>query len=205
MRERESVLGDERLLLRGQSRIRLGIGSAMQHDLESPLGDPRLHLDREVERHRSDLLEPEAVLLHEIEREPVAPLRTRRDDRHVELDLLARRDDSRQRRSDAVPHDRVPERVEPVIRELDSLLPARAPRGGARVLEAHACSSLDACARVFELVGQPANGERPHGHGVLADSFHPEGYSRSQRWNQARSASKASRGGFAYALVRPER
>ena len=42
MRERESTFGDEGLLLRNQSRIGLGVGSAMEHDLESPLGDPRL-------------------------------------------------------------------------------------------------------------------------------------------------------------------
>ncbi len=53
----------------------------------------------------------------------------------LELDLLARPHDVRERRACSVPDDRVAERIEPVVRELDALSAARAPGRGARVLE----------------------------------------------------------------------
>src|SRR5262249_29475005 len=71
-----------------------------------------------------------------------------------------------------VPDDRVPERVEPVIRELEALLAAGAPRRGAGVLEAEPRTPDDAGARLVELVGEPPHRERADRHGVLADAFH---------------------------------
>ena len=169
------IVSCERLLLGGERRRRLRVRGAVKDDLEAAFRDPRLHVDGDVQRRRADLLEPEAMLLDEVEGEAVAPLRAWGDDRHLDLDRLARFDGPRQRGANAVPHDRVSEGIEPVVRDLDSLAPARSPRRSACVLELEAPVPGDARARLLELVRQPADGERPHGHGVLADSFHGEG------------------------------
>ena len=87
----------------------------MDPHLELADGDPRRHLDIELERSGADLGEPEAVLLDEVEGEPVAARRPRRRDREVELDPLLGRDVVRQRGARPVPDDRVAERVEPVV------------------------------------------------------------------------------------------
>ena len=74
----DGVLVDERLLLRGERCRRLGVAAAVDDDRQPALGDPRRDLDVELERRRADLREPEAELLDEIEREPVAAGRLRR-------------------------------------------------------------------------------------------------------------------------------
>ena len=53
----------------------------------------------------------------------------------VQLDRLSRCDRPRERRPQAVPPDRVPAPVEPVVGELQAVLAARPPGGGAVVLE----------------------------------------------------------------------
>ena len=83
----------------------------------------------------ADLLEPESVLLDEVEGQPVGARRTRRGDRELELDLLSRCDRVRQRCPRAVPDDRVAERVEPVEGRLDAVRSVRAPGRRAGVLE----------------------------------------------------------------------
>ena len=55
---------------------------------------------------------------------------------------------------------------------LHALLAARAPRCSSRVLEPDARRAGRSCPRGLELVRQPADGERPHRDGVLADAFH---------------------------------
>ena len=125
-----------------------GSGAPCIDDAQTTLGDARPHVDGKVERCRAHLLEPEAELLDEVEREAVAPRRAGRDDDDLELDDLARLDRVRERRAGPVPHDRVAERIEPVVRELHAFPPARAPRCRARVLEPHPSYSRDACARL---------------------------------------------------------
>ncbi len=175
MRDRHRFIVDDRLFLPGECRGCLGIRPVVNLDAEPALGDARLHLDREIQRLRSDLLEPETQFLDEVERESVAPVRSGRDDRGLELDRLARLDDEGERRARAVPHDRVAERVEPVVRELHTFSAARAPRRGARVLEAYKGLAGNSRARLVELVRQPANRERPDRYRVLADALHREG------------------------------
>ena len=76
---------------------------AVHADRESPLADARVHLDGEVERRGSELGEPEAELLHEVERQAIRAGRSRRDDRRLELDRLARTNDVRERRRGSRP------------------------------------------------------------------------------------------------------
>ena len=135
MRHGRRIVGDERLLLRRERFIHLGIGRAVQADGEAPLVDQRPHVDDDVERRRPELLEPEAELLDEVERQAVAPGRPGRRERRLELDRLARAHDIGEGGSRAVPDDRVAERIEPVVRELHTLASARPPRRRACVLE----------------------------------------------------------------------
>jgi len=139
------------------------------------LPDPRLDFDGEIERRGADLLEPEAELLDEVEGEAIASGRAGRDHGDVELHGLAGLDPPRKRSANAVPDDRVPERVEPVVRELDAFPAARAPRCRPGVLEPQLRTARDAGMRLVELVGEPADGEWTHGYGVLADTLHREG------------------------------
>ncbi len=180
VRDGDRIVGDERLLLRRERGIQLGIGRAVHADREPPLVDPRPHVDGEVERRRSELLEPEAELLDEVEREAVAARAAAA--RAASTRARPSRPGattSRKRGPRAVPHDRVPERVEPVVRELHALAPARAPRRRAGVLEPNARARRDAGALLLELVREPPHRERPGGNGVLADSLHRRAYSRS--------------------------
>ena len=141
-------------------------------DGEATLVDPRPHVDGEIERRRAQLLEPEAELLDEVERQAVAAGRPRRDEWYIELDARARRHDVGERRAAPVPDDCVPERIEPVVRELDSFAAARAPRRRAGIFETNTRASCDTRSLDLELVRQPAHRERPRGNGVLADSLH---------------------------------
>ena len=108
------------------------------------VGDPRRHLELDVERGAADLLEPEPVLLDEVEREPVGARRARRRHGELELDPLPGGDGVGQRRSGPVPDDRVAERVEPVEGGLDAVRAVRAPGRRARVLERDARRRGDA-------------------------------------------------------------
>jgi lipopolysaccharide transport system ATP-binding protein len=172
MGDGDGVFLDERLLLRRECCLDVGVRRATQLHPQAALIDARLHLDRELERRRPELLEPEAILLDEVEREAVAARRAWRDDGDLQLDGVPRLDDIRKRRTNAVPDDRVSERIEPVVCELDSVLASGAPGCGARILQCEARSPADAGTWSIELVRQPANSERPNGHGVLADAFH---------------------------------
>ena len=126
----------------------------------------------DLEHERARLREPEAVLLDQVDREPVRAGRPRPDEPELQLDDLARLNRLRERRPLAVPDDRVPERVEPVRAELDALAAARAPRRRARVLEQHARHGRLTGPDRRHLVRVPADGERTGGDGMLADSLH---------------------------------
>src|SRR5262245_727470 len=146
--------------------------TALDDDAEPPCFDPRPHVDLEVERGRAELLEPEPVLLDEVEREPISTGRPGRDHARIQLELLARLHDVREWRTHAVPDDRVPERVEPVVRELDAHAAARLPRGAACVLEPDTRLRRQSRTRLAELVGEPAHRERAGRHGMLPDTLH---------------------------------
>ncbi len=135
MRGRRRSLVDQRLLLGSEGGLRLRVGPPVHHDGESSLADQRLDLDLDVERLDTDLGEPEAMLLDEVEAEDVATRGARRVDEDVHLDRLARRDRSWERCSQAVPPDRVPTSVEPVVRELETVLAVGTPGCRAAVLE----------------------------------------------------------------------
>ena len=132
MRDGSRFVLDERLVLRRERRLELRVRRAVDLDRKRPLVDARANGERDVERRRAELLEPEAELLDEIEREPVRAWRPRGDDRRLELDLLAGHHHLGERDAAAVPDDRVAERIEPVVGELDALAAARAPRAPCR-------------------------------------------------------------------------
>jgi uroporphyrinogen decarboxylase len=97
---------------------------------------PRDHVDVLFERRIAELGEPEAVLLYEVDREPVAAGRNRAPEGELLAERLAGLDRARERRARAVPHDRVPSFVEPVIGNEQSLgVAARPPRRGAGVVD----------------------------------------------------------------------
>ena len=108
------------LLLGGEGSQRRWIGTAVNANGETALGDPRCHLQLDLERSAPDLPEPESVFLDEIERQPVCTRWPRSADGQLDLDPLAGGDVMRQRRSGPVPDDRVAERIEPVKRRLDA-------------------------------------------------------------------------------------
>jgi hypothetical protein len=118
--DRLGVFGDDRLLLHRERGLGLGVVTSLDDDSEPPLRDPRLHLHRYVERDAAELLKPEAMLLDEVECEPVAAGWSRRDDLGFELDRLTGRHRAREGRANAVPDDRVSEGVEPMVRDLQS-------------------------------------------------------------------------------------
>ena len=115
------------------------------------------------------------MLLDEIEREPVAAGRARREHARLELHLLAGLHDAGQRCARAVPDDRVPERIEPVVRDLHSLAAARLPRRRAGIREPQARVRSRPGPRLAELVREPAHGKRAGRHGMLPDLLHFEG------------------------------
>ena len=172
MRDGDRNVGHERLILCSQSAGRLLVGLTQDDHCETSRSDPGPHVHRNVEGMRSHLLEPEARLLHEVEREPVRPGRPRRLHGSFELDRLPGLDSARERCPDPVPHDRVPEWIEPVIRKLDAPSAAGVPCCAAGVLEPDARPARDAGPRLLEVVRAPADGERTHRHRVLADVLH---------------------------------
>ena len=117
---RDGILLDQRLLLSGERGGRLLVGAAVDDDREPPLVDPRPHVDGQLERRRADLGEPEAVLLDEVEGEPVGAGRLRDGELELELDGLAGLDRTSEGRARPVPDDRVAAVVEPVVGELDA-------------------------------------------------------------------------------------
>jgi lipopolysaccharide transport system permease protein len=111
MRDRLGVGGHERLVLGGECGVGPGVGASVDGDTQTPRRDPGEHVDRDVERRAAELLQPEAVLLDEVEAEDVAAGRARNADVHGHVEPLAGGDGARERRPRPVPHDGVPERV----------------------------------------------------------------------------------------------
>ena len=112
------------LLLGGEGSHCRWIGTAVNANGETALGDPRRYLQLDLERSAPDLLEPESMLLDEVERQPVCTRWPRSADGELDLDPLAGGNVAWQRRAGAVPDDRVAERVEPVERRLDAVCSA---------------------------------------------------------------------------------
>lgn len=177
MGRRSGLLGDDRLPLSGQRVARFGLvaGAGRHKDREPASVDRRPHLDIDLEWRGADLGEPEAELLDEVEREPVAAGRLRREQTEFDLDLVAGRNCPREGGARAVPDDRVAAVVEPVVGDLDAGLAARAPGGGTGILEPDDRAADTAGAGRVDGVGEPADGERPDGYRVLADPFHRGG------------------------------
>ena len=119
----DCVVIDEIFVLRGERSSCSGVGSPVDADAEPTGADSWCDVDVDRERGAADLLEPETVLLDEVEREPVGPGWS--GSRHRELDLpsLAGCDRRRKRRPRAIPDDRIVEPVEPVERGLDAIGP----------------------------------------------------------------------------------
>jgi hypothetical protein len=117
---------------------------------------PVEHLDVEVERCLPELAEPEAVLVHDVDREPVAAGRDRRSNRDVEGDAIARL--SLDRSAKTVPHDRVAQFVEPVVRDREPIAP---PGRVARVLEFDPRGREHAGTELGQLVRAPPHRDRP--------------------------------------------
>ena len=172
VRDRDSLVLDDLLFLRGQSRRSLRVGATDDNNPETPLCDSRPDLHGNIERRRANLGEPEAVLLDQIEGEDVAARRARRRYRDLDLDRLAGRDWPRKRGADPVPHDRVAKRVEPVVGKPHAGLPARAPGSRAGVLEDEARSTGDTRPQRLNVVREPPHREGASLQRVLADAFH---------------------------------
>jgi hypothetical protein len=121
-------------------------------------GDVHVDLGREV----AELREPEAVLVHEVEGEPVAAGRDRAADLELGVDALpgCGSDVAPQ----AVPDDRVTAVVQPVVREIEPT-----PGRGAFVLHRDAGVCERTRLHIVELVGEPPHGERSGGDGMFAD------------------------------------
>ena len=129
----------ERCKRRGCDRVLTPVKS----DAETTHVDSRSDLDIDPERGTADLLEPEAVLFDEIEREPIGAGRPGRGYLELELDAVARRDGIGEWGPRPVPDDRVSELVEPMEGDLDTFVPVRAPRCAAGILERDARDRRD--------------------------------------------------------------
>ena len=90
MRGRRRLVLDERLLLGGERGRRPLVEPAVDDDAEPALVDERQDVDLDLVGRHTDLGEPEAVLLDEIEREDVAARRTHRLDAHLDVDRRPR-------------------------------------------------------------------------------------------------------------------
>jgi len=148
-------------------RPRIGTADGQRPALET-------RTDRRVplQRHVAELCEPVAVLLDQVEGEPVWPCRDRRPHPDLPPDAFPRLDRPLERMAGAVPDDRVPAFVEPVVSELDSLAAARAPGREAGVLELHPHYFLGSCPERRQLDREPPDGQRPGGDWMLDDPFH---------------------------------
>ena len=177
MSNRSLVLGDDRFVLSRQRGRRQRIVTSVDENRESPGGDARRDVDVDRKRRAPDLLEPEAVLLDEVERQSIRAGRPRSGDTKRELDLLAGRDRVRKRRSWPVPDDRVAEPVEPVECGPDPGGTDRTPGRRAGVLDDDVHDRRGACALLLGRPRQPPGRKRPGVDGMLADAVHDEGYS----------------------------
>ena len=119
--------------------------------------DARQHVDDRTGRLAAELAEPGAVLRDEVDCEAVRARRHRRAHRDVKLQALSRADLSPERRTHAVPDDRVPMLVEPVVRDGDVITPRRR----ARVLDPDCRLAKRAGTRRVERPREPACDERP--------------------------------------------
>jgi hypothetical protein len=165
------TLVDGRLVLCSERARGLRVGAALDDDSQPAVVDPRPDVDREVERCRAELLEPKRCSSTRSKASRQPPGRgastvawPTSSPGTVRGRMPARR-----------PTDRVPERVEPVVGELDAFLAARPPRRRAGVLELESCVNRYTGTRFAELVGEPAGGKRPGRNGMLTDALHVEG------------------------------
>ncbi len=69
--DRDGIVIHHGLLLRRERCRRPSVDAAVNSDSETTLADPRQYLDIDRQWRAADLLEPEAMLLHEVEREPI--------------------------------------------------------------------------------------------------------------------------------------
>src|SRR4051812_39483817 len=144
------------LVMRGCDLLGVAFGAVQRR----ACGIPRLDVDVELRREVPELCEPEAMLVHEVERKLVQPRRDRPAHLQRSFDALTRR--CAHRLPDAVPHDRVAAFVEPVVRDVQ-IAPGRA----ARVFERHLRTRDRAGLHVLELVDVPAHGERAGRNGMV--------------------------------------
>jgi hypothetical protein len=143
----------------------VGIGLGLRREERTSLGRvawENVHVD--LRREVPQLSEPVAVLVDEVEGQPVPAGRNRTA--HVEgaVDALAGRCGHLE--TEAVPDDRIAAVVEPVIGEVQPL-----PRRCAGILEHDTRATQRPRLRRLELVTQPAHGKRAGRHGVLCDRF----------------------------------
>ena len=177
MRNRYPFVLDRTLLLGCECGLGGRIRTTMDANLETTFGDPRSNVEVDREGGTADLLEPESVLLDEVERQPIRARRTRRAHCELDLDPFPGGNGVRQWRSGPVPDDRIAKRVEPVKRRLNAVLSMRAPCCRAGVLERDARHVGHARARRLERPREPAGRKRPCSDGMLTDTIHA-GYSR---------------------------
>ena len=137
MRDGHRLVGHGRLLLRRDRSLRRRVLSSVHDDGQPARGDARQDLDVHVERAAAQLREPEAVFLDEVETQRIPAGWTRGTHDRLERDLAAWRHRLGQGGTNPVPDDRVATRVEPVVRQLQPVGPARAPGGGACVAHTH--------------------------------------------------------------------
>ena len=145
VRDGDDVVVHDRLVERCERRGRDRVLTPVESDAETTHADSWGDLDIDRERRTADLLEPEAVLFDEIEREPIGAGRPGRGYLELELDAVARRDGMGERCPRSVPDDGVSELVEPMEGNLDPLGPVRAPRCAAGILECDARDRRDPC------------------------------------------------------------
>src|SRR5919109_5230952 len=124
----------------------------------------RCHVDVELRREVAELREPEAMLVDEVEGEPVATRRNRTA--HVELALDTFAWLRIYVEAQAIPDDRIAPIVEPVVGDVEP-----APRRRACILDRDACAPECTRLRRIKLVPQPPHRERTGRNRMLADRF----------------------------------
>jgi len=135
VRDRERFLSDERLFLSGEGGLCALVEPTTDRNAEAALVDARTDIHVELERRDADVGPPEAELVEKVERQSVAAGWLRHADCELELGGLPRLDRALERRPQPIPDDRVSAVVEPMVRGQHAGVPARAPGGGAGVLE----------------------------------------------------------------------